>query len=182
MAQTDEQLVREIQAGRAGGLPDELVRRHIGRIRALVRQMTLNEADADDLTQEVFIKAFQGLAGFEGRSRFATWLTTIALNTARSFLTRRAKAPVRTGDVESPGDRLAASDDTVLFRELDAEIEAALAALSPPLRAAFVLTTLHDTGIAEVARIEGCSIATVYWRVHEARKILKARLRRYLKP
>jgi RNA polymerase sigma-70 factor (ECF subfamily) len=177
---TDEQLIADFRNGGPAALLNELVRRHLDRVLSLIRQMGVGQSDADDVAQEVFIRAFKGLAGFHGRARFSTWLTAIALNAARTHLTRRTKAEGRERQDESPGDRLAASDDAILCRELDAEIAAALGELSPPLRAALVLTTLQGIGIAEAARIEGCSMATIYWRVHEARKILKAKLRRYL--
>ncbi len=179
-APTDEQLVADHRRGGGSAPLDELVRRHTGRILGLLRQMGLEAADADDVAQEVFMRAFQGLPGFDGRSRFGTWLYRIAVNAAKTHLVRRAKAVRRELPVESPGDRLAESHDAVLCREMDREISGALDALSPPLRAALVLTSLQGIGIAEAARIEGCSMATIYWRLHQARKLMKARLRRYL--
>jgi RNA polymerase sigma-70 factor (ECF subfamily) len=71
-------------------------------------------------------------------------------------------------------------DHLALDRELEAEIAAALADLTPKLRAALVLTTLHGLGVAEAARIEGCGLPTLYWRIHQARKELRKRLARYL--
>lgn len=177
---SDERLVQEFRSGGPPSILDELVRRHTGRVLALLRQMGLGAADADDVAQEVFLRAFRGLDGFDGRSRFSTWLCRIALNAAKTFLGRRTRDARRERQAESPGDRLVASDDAILCRELDAEIAAALDDLSPPLRAALVLTVLQGVGIAEAAKIEGCSMATVYWRVHQARKVLKVRLRRYL--
>jgi RNA polymerase sigma-70 factor (ECF subfamily) len=67
-----------------------------------------------------------------------------------------------------------------MARELDADIEAALASLPVTLRAAIVLTAIHGMDGREAARIEGCAAATMYWRVHKARKMLKRQLGHYL--
>jgi len=151
-------------------------------VRSMLYRMVLNEADADDLTQDVFLRVLNGLGQFDGRACFSTWLYRIVMNTAHTFLRRRARSPVR------PSDRLAAfpdrnhpqPDQAAMARELDADIAAALAALPASLRAAIVLTAIHKLDGREVAKIEGCSAATVYWRVHKARKILKQLLGHYL--
>jgi RNA polymerase sigma-70 factor (ECF subfamily) len=70
----------------------------------------------------------------------------------------------------------------LLGAELRGEVTAALAALSPKLRAAIVLTGLQQRSVAEAAKIEGCLTATMYWRVHEARRLLRRRLEGYLSP
>jgi RNA polymerase sigma factor (sigma-70 family) len=65
--------------------------------------------------------------------------------------------------------------------ELTDRIDEALKSLSPPLRAAIVLTTLQGYGVAEAARIAGCKAGTMYWRIHKARKLLKGHLSAYMK-
>jgi RNA polymerase sigma-70 factor (ECF subfamily) len=67
-------------------------------------------------------------------------------------------------------------DETVMAREADAQLTAALAELAPSLRSAIVLTKIHGMSVREAARAEGCLAATLYWRVHQARKLLRARL------
>ena len=175
MEPTDRELVAAV---RSGGPPDrigDLFIRHLGRVRNLMYQMTFNHADADDLTQEVFLRAARGLPDFDGRAEFATWLHRIALNCANRFLVRRARRatasleeapePVASG-VERP-DRQAAGAET------DARIRQALERLPVKLRAAIVLTVLQDVALPEAARIERCAVPTMYWRVHEARRQLK---------
>ena len=70
----------------------------------------------------------------------------------------------------------------VFAKELDSEIESALASLSPKLRAAIVLTSVQGLDVKEAARIEGCTTATLYWRIHQARRQLRSRLERWLSP
>ena len=175
---TDWQL---LEAVRNGGHPNQfgdLFVRHLGRVRNLMYQMTLNHADADDLTQEVFLRAARGLAGFGGKSEFSTWLHRIALNCAKSFLARRARRP--TVSLEEGPEPVASGaerpDRRAAVAETDARVRAALERLSAKLRAAIVLTVLQDVPLPEAARIERCALPTMYWRVHEARRQLKGLL------
>ena len=153
----------------------ELFRRHLGRIRGMLYQLTLNHADADDLTQEVFMRAHRGLASFGGRAEFATWLYRIALNCARSHWVRQARR--RLSPLEEVSEPVAPATDRPDHRaaaeELDGRVRAALEQLSPKLRAAIVLTVLQDLPLPEAARLEACTLPTMYWRVHEARRRLK---------
>jgi RNA polymerase sigma-70 factor (ECF subfamily) len=172
---TDQEL---LAAYREGGHPrpiSELFVRHLGKVRGMMYQMTLNHADADDLTQEVFIRASRGLPNFNSRSEFATWLHRIAMNCAKSFLMRRSRRSAECLDAlpepAAPcGDR---PDLQAAAGEVDERIRSALAQLTPKLRAAIVLTVLQEKPMTEAARIEGCAVATLYWRVHEARRQLK---------
>ena len=153
----------------------ELFRRHLGRMRGLLYQLTLNHADADDLTQEVFLRAQRGLAGFGGRSEFATWLHRIALNCVKSHWARQSRRPLACmEDIPEPagpcGER---PDCRAAAAEMDGRIQSALERLSPKLRAAIVLTVLQDLSVPEAARLEQCGLPTMYWRVHEARRQLK---------
>ena len=120
------------------------------------------------------------MKGFQGKSRFATWLYRIAINTIHGRLAQRAKA--RTVALSAGAERVdggGAPDAGLLHSELESQIKMALAALSPKLRAAIVLTAIHDVGVGEAATIEGCSRATMYWRVHEARVQLRRSLAEY---
>ena len=174
----DEHLVRQYVESGELRLFDTLVRRHIGKVRAMIYPMVLNDADADELTQEVFCRVIDGIHSFNHRSAFATWLHRITMNTTCNFLKRRTRNPVEHR--EAPPDlsvaRHSHPDETVMSREADAQLTAALAELSPPLRAAIVLTTVHGMSVREAAHAEGCLAATLYWRVHQARKLLRASL------
>ena len=173
----DEKIVARFQESGDTELLDALVRRHVPGVRNMIYAMVLNTADADDLTQETFVRAIRGIAGFRRRARFSTWLYRIAMNTTRSFLSRKRRSPVlyRENPAESSTSPNAATDNDAL----DPAIHAALASLSPRLRAAIVLTGIRGLRAREAARVEGCSAATLYWRLHQARKILRERLREH---
>jgi RNA polymerase sigma-70 factor (ECF subfamily) len=143
--------------------------------------MILDHAATDDLTQEVFFKAIRSLSSFEGRATFSTWLCRIAMNTSNSYLARRSRSPVVfQAEVPELEAGKSAAEQVAVQCELKQEIETALASLSPKLRAAIVLTCLQGKSAREAAGIEGCSTATMYWRIHEARKNLKHCLARRL--
>ena len=160
---------------------DELASRHIARIRGFVHSMVLDDVLTDDLTQEAFLRAFGSLSSFRGRAQFSTWLYRIAMNTVRSYLENQGRSPVvfRSDVPEPPADQWT-PEAAAVRSELEGDIQSALSALSPKLRAAIVLTCLQGKSAREAARIEGCSVATMYWRVHAARKQLKQRLARHL--
>ena len=181
---TDEELVAAFRHSGQKQHLDDLVRRHITGVRCMIYQMVLDDNDADDLTQEVFLRAIRGLGRFKGDARFGTWLYRVAMNTTYSFLARRKRSPIDpVAEVPEGADsRNSRPENLAMQNELDQTVRAALEALSPSLRAAIGLTTLQGLGIKEAARIEGCTTATMYWRIHQARKILWERLARHLSP
>jgi len=183
MTTTDEELLGRHERREPGAL-DELVRRHVGRVRSMMFTMVLDHADADDLTQEVFCRALAGLPGLRARARFAGWLDAIAVNAAQRFLASRARARSRLAPVlaDPPAAARDAPPARLLGGELDDAVAAALAALSPKLRAAIVLTAVRGRGVVEAAAACGCTLPTLYWRVHRARAILGRKLERFLKP
>jgi RNA polymerase sigma-70 factor (ECF subfamily) len=161
---------------------DDLLQRHLGRVRNVVYQMVLDQEAADDLTQEVMLKAFRGLASFDGKAAFSTWLFRIAMNTSYSFLARRKRSPVSyCGEMpEASRSETETPEMAAIQAELDEQIGQALEHLSPKLRAAIVLTAIQGVNPADAAQIEGCSVSTMYWRIHEARKQLNAQLSEWL--
>lgn len=157
---------------------DVLLTRHVGKVRNMIYPMVLNDADADDLTQEVLVKAFNAIGDFGGRARFTSWLYRITMNTTNSFLRTRNRNPMVPHDVV-PETGNAAPD--MLSRlepnNDDEKITRAMQSLSPVLRAAITLVAINGLSIKEAAKAEGCVMATMYWRLHEARKLLKQALR-----
>ena len=147
----------------------------------MIFQMVLDNNVADDLTQETLLRAVRAIDSFGGRSQFATWLYRIAMNTTHSFLARQARSPVvYQADLVDSGGRDLPPDAAAAQAELLARTEAAIADLSPKLRAAIVLTAMQGVSVREAASIEGCNESTMHWRVHEARKQLKHTLREHL--
>lgn len=179
---SDEELVASYQrTGRREAL-DALLARYVPRLRRMVFGMVLDQSDADDVTQQALLRAIRGLHQFNGRSRFSTWLYRVTTNTTYRFLQRKARSPRTTvADLSlQVGSRSEEPPQKALYAEMQEQIRAELARLSPSLRAAMVLVRLEGMSADEAAEIENCSPATIYWRVHEARKILNQRLAKYL--
>ncbi|MFO0948136.1 MAG: RNA polymerase sigma factor [Planctomycetota bacterium] len=183
MAKSDEKLILRFRRTGDSKCLDELIHRHTDKIRRVIYSMVLNDDDADELTQESFLRAFKGLKGFGGRAEFSTWLYRIALNTTYSFLERRGRTIPENaegfGTVAAP--RELEPEEGASFLELEDWVDRALKRLSPPLRTAIVLHVLHGMKVNEIADVAGCKPQTVYWRVHEARRLLNVFLERFLK-
>lgn len=184
----DEVLVLQAQAGDPAAY-DELVTRHRGRIFAMIRQMVKNEADAWDLSQEVFIKAWKALPRFEVKARFSTWLYRIAHNTVYDWA--RRKRPEAGGELNEeifrsgtidPSSRTTPEsprqpDEALGDNELRQKIEAALDQLSPQHREAVILKDVQGLAYKEIAEVMECSIGTVMSRLHYARQKLQSLLK-----
>lgn len=157
----------------------ELVRRYRGRILALAFHLTGSNSEAEDIAQEVFLKAYQKLDSFEGRSEFFTWVYRMAVN--RSLNARRDRTRRREGPMDDPRvDRAVAVDAggdpgrAAELRQTYARLIAALDELPADMRASVVLVVLQGLSHEEAAVVQACAPGTVAWRIHEAR----ARLRR----
>ncbi|HOU90597.1 MAG TPA: sigma-70 family RNA polymerase sigma factor [Polyangiaceae bacterium] len=163
-----------------------LVRRHQKRIYRLAVHLLRNAAEADDVTQDTFVRAYGALDRFDGRSEPFTWMYRIAVNLSlNSIRARKARRLATTTDdpkvagdlVErrpTHADPAARSAD----RELAAALEQALDELSETLRTTLVLVCVDGLSHAEAAAVLGAPEGTIAWRVHEARKKLRASLER----
>jgi RNA polymerase sigma-70 factor, ECF subfamily len=175
-----EQLVKRAQAGDRAAF-DDLVRRYRARIYALTLHLTGSRSEADDITQDVFTRAYQQLHTFAGRSEFFTWLYRIAVN--RSLNARRDTARRRTSGLDDPRVQAAVAVDAwgdprraAELRQTYARLVTALDRLSPTLRSTVVLVSLQGLSHDEASAVLGCSPGTVAWRIHEARNQLHAAL------
>jgi len=178
----DKQLIELFRdSGRQDAI-DELMRRHLRRVRSTVFQMVHNDAEADDVTQEVFLRAIRGVESFDCRAEFSTWLYRVTMNTTYSYLKRRSRSPVDfRSEPHEPTTSVDSSPDRALLQaELSTEVETAIGSLSPTLRGAVVLVCLQGFSPAEAAEIEGCSTDTIHWRIHEGRRKLKRLLKEHL--
>lgn len=162
---------------------DRFVRDNIRRIFAIIYRIVGNAADAQDLTQETFIKALQRQDQLKDPEKAAQWLGRVASNTAIDFLRRRARVSF-TGldeqvdasfDLASPSRR---PDDELLRQEQSRKLNDCLNELSTRERAALVLRDVEDMPAQDVARILGCSPATVRSHIANARVKFKALLAR----
>ena len=151
-----------------------VVDEHIGMARSMAMRIVMNEHDADDVVQEAFISAYNGIEGFKGDARFASWLGRIVVNKCYSFL-RARKNPARSAgelSFDPTADSHHAPDRMLRSKERIAEIHSAVTELPEHLRAALVLVAIENTSVDEAAYILDCPKATLYWRIHKARKIL----------
>lgn len=164
-----------------------LVRLHQRRVYAAALHVTGNHSDADDVTQETFVRAFRGLGSFDGRSDFFTWLYRIAVNTSLNRLrsTKRAGALATAGAAEAAqvggrpeglGAPHLAPDELAALGEQVRNTLVAMSQLSPPLRVTLVLATIEGLGHKQIADILDIPEGTVAWRVNEARRVLRERL------
>jgi RNA polymerase sigma-70 factor (ECF subfamily) len=160
---------------------DDVVRTHSARVYRLAYRLTGNQHDAEDLTQEVFVRVFRSLANYTPGT-FEGWLHRITTNLFLDLVRRRARirfealpddaeripSAGRAG-MESPAQ---AYDDT----HFDADVQAALDALPPDFRAAVVLCDLEGLSYEEIAATLGIKIGTVRSRIHRGRSQLRAAL------
>ena len=175
-----DRLVKRAQAGDRAAF-DDLVRRYRARIYALTLHLTGSRSEADDITQDVFTRAYQQLHTFAGRSEFFTWLYRIAVN--RSLNARRDTARRRTSGLDDPRVQAAVAVDAYGDPRRQAELSqtyarlvTALDRLSATLRSTVVLVSLQGLSHDEAAAVLGCPAGTVAWRIHEARNQLRAAL------
>jgi RNA polymerase sigma-70 factor (ECF subfamily) len=173
-------LVARARAGDRSAF-DELVLRYRARIYALSLHLTGNDSDADDVTQEVFLKAYQKLDRFEGRSQFFTWVYRMAVN--RSLNAKRDRTRRRESALEDPRIELAVAvdahgnpDRAAELRQSYARLLAALDHLPHAMRATVVLVALQGMSHQEAAVIQACSPGTIAWRIFVARQRLQQAL------
>ncbi len=145
-----------------------LVRRHQRMIYVLTYRITGSAADAEDLTQEVFIRAHQQLAAFRADAKFSSWLYRIAVNQCLNW--RQHEARREQLHAEWSGQQ---AESTTADPAQAQRVQAALLQLHPKQRAAIVLTTYDGLNHAEAARLLGCRETTVSWRLFTARRKLK---------
>ena len=173
MADTDYDLVLQSQKGDPGAF-EILIQQHQRLIHSLTFRMTGSTADAEDLAQETFLRAYAQLATFRGQAKFSTWLYRIALNIclnwrqseARRFRLQAACAEELATLQNQPESQ--PSGDSA-----NRQVQSALLKLSPKQRAAIVLTVYDGLNHAEAASLLGCPEATVSWRIFAARRKLK---------
>lgn len=174
------ELVRRAKSG-DGGAFGELVRRYRQRIYALALHMTGDVSDAEDVTQDVFLRAYRALHRFEERSQFFTWLYRMAIN--RSLNLFRSRRRRRETGMDDPRVELAVAvdaagdpDRAAALRQTYSRLLAALDGLPAEMRASVVLVTLQGLSHAEAALLQRVSPGTIAWRIHEARRRLRETL------
>jgi RNA polymerase sigma-70 factor (ECF subfamily) len=171
MADADSTLVLRSQNNDPAAF-EELVRQHQRMVHALTFRMTGSLADAEDLAQETFLRAYEQIGGFRGSAKFSTWLYRIAVNTCLNWRQSEARRrQLYAQAAEEFSDRPAGGASG--GGEQAGEVQAALLKLPAKQRAAIVLTIYDGLNHAEAAQALGCSETTVSWRVFAAKRKLK---------
>lgn len=151
---------------------ESLVRRYQRMIYALTYRMTGSATDAEDLTQETFIRAYEELGAFRSDAKFSSWLYRIGANLCLNWRKRAARRDEVYDEWLTRIEEGEKKECTV-----EEQVTSALQKLNPKQRAAVVLTTYEGLSHAEAARVLSCSETTVSWRLFTAR----AKLKRLLK-
>ena len=183
---SDLTLVRRVQRGDKGAF-DALVLKYQHKVVKLVMRYTRTPAEAEDIAQDAFIKAYRALPGFRGDSAFYTWLYRIAINTAKNAVASRDRSPVEYSldrhDSEESYDLQGRMKDTAtpealaMTEEIRATVNGAIESLPEELRTAIVLRELEGLSYEEIAATMECPVGTVRSRIFRAREAIDARLR-----
>jgi RNA polymerase sigma-70 factor (ECF subfamily) len=184
---SDLSLVRRVQSGDKGAF-DALVRKYQHKLVKLVMRYVRNPAEAEDIAQEAFIKAYRALPQFRGDSAFYTWLYRIAINTAKNAVVSRDRSPIeynidRNDATEESYDMQGRMKDSetpeglVLTDEIRRTVNAAIEALPEDLKTAIVLRELDGLSYEEIAAAMDCPVGTVRSRIFRAREAIDRRLR-----
>lgn len=174
---TEASLVALAQSGDVGAF-EQLSGAYADRLYMLLLRLLGDRGEAEDVAQEVMLRAWQAISRFQGRSSYFTWLYRIAVNEANRALERRSRRPAST-PIGPDELRLPASPDADPVRqaennELRAAIAAALARLPPPLRTAIVLRDVEGLSTQEAAEIACVGQAAFKSRLHQARLRVRA--------
>jgi RNA polymerase sigma-70 factor (ECF subfamily) len=180
----DQQLVQRVQKGDKSAF-DLLVLKYQHRVLKLVGRFVNDAADAQDVAQEAFLKAYRALPSFRGDSAFYTWLYRIAINTAKNALVSNRRRPVDFDlDMQDPEqyDRHARLKDVdtpegvLLTEEIRLVVERAMEQLPEDLRTAIVLREIEGLSYEEIAEAMDCPVGTVRSRIFRAREAIDKRL------
>ncbi len=186
----DIALVERARAGDAEAF-ETLVRQYDRPIFRVAQHITQNREDAEDIVQDVFLKAYRKLEQFQGNSKFSTWLTRIAVNESLMRLRKRKTSrtvsmdqDVQTEEGSIPRDFADWTPDPEQQynqSELGEILQKTIAGLSPGFRTVFTLRDIEHLSTEETANALGLSVPAVKSRLLRARLQLRERLSRYLK-
>lgn len=186
----DEALVLKSQQGDVRAF-DELVERYHGKIYSLTYNMTSNREDAEDLTQEVFVKAFEALPRFKGNSSFYTWLYRIAVNKTINYRKKRNRKralsldqfdqEIKLDDVYHDLTAKGSPLRSISLSELQEKLNEALQHLSEKHRTVVVMHDMQGIPHEEIAKVVKASVGTVRSRLFYARRQMQTELTEFMK-
>jgi len=182
-------LVAAAQAGDISAF-ETLVSRYERKIFRLAQNITQNREDAEDVMQEAFLKAYEHLSGFQGNSRFYTWLVRIAVNQALMKLRKRRPNQVSIDEEVNTGEDLIpreiedwgpSPEDRYKQSEMSDILSSTIADLDPPFRIVFQLRDIEELSTEETAEALGLSVPAVKSRLLRARLKLRQKLDKYFR-
>ena len=182
----DQLLVERVQAGDRRAF-DVLVSKYQRRLMRLVSRLVHDPAEAEDVVQETFIKAYRALRHFRGDAAFYTWLYRIGINTAKNYLvTQNRRTPTSS---ETDAEQAESFDDgnklrdnntpesVLASKQIAATVNAAMDVLPIELRTAIVLREIEGLSYEEISEIMACPIGTVRSRIFRAREVIAEKLK-----
>jgi RNA polymerase sigma-70 factor (ECF subfamily) len=182
----DQLLVDRVREGDKQAF-DLLVAKYQRRLMRLLSRIVHDPAEAEDVVQETFIKAYRALRHFRGDSAFYTWLYRIGINTAKNFLaTQGRRTPTSTdADTEqaeafNDGEHLRdinTPESMLASKQIAQTVNAAMDALPVDLRTAIALREIEGLSYEEISDIMACPIGTVRSRIFRAREVIADKLR-----
>src|ERR1700742_613371 len=186
----DLDLVERTKAGDSSAF-EELVRKYDRQIYRTAQHITQNREDAEDITQDVFFKAFQKLEQFQGNSKFSTWLVRIAVNESLMRLRKRKTSKTVSMDQDVQTEEGSIPRDFAEWRpnpeqeynqaELADILRKTIQGLPPGFRTVFTLRDIENLSTEETAEALGLSVPAVKSRLLRARLQLRERLSRYFR-
>ena len=188
--ESDQQLVLRVQKGDKRAF-DLLVLKYQYKVQALVGRFVRDPHEAQDVSQEAFIKAYRALGKFRGDSQFYTWLYRIAVNTAKNHLVSRNRRPpandveIEDAEFHAGSDALRENDtpDGEIFRgELETVVFNTLDSLPEDLKSAISLREFEGMSYEEIAEVMGCPVGTVRSRIFRAREAINEKIRPLMSP
>lgn len=183
--EVDQKLVERVQRGERGAF-DLLVQKYQHKILNLITRYVHDPAEAQDVAQEAFIKAYRALRNFRGDSAFYTWLYRIAINTAKNFLVAQGRRPPGSDidaqdaeqyDVESRLKYRDTPEHEALKEELEKAVFEAIGQLPDDLRTAITLREMEGMSYEDIATAMDCPIGTVRSRIFRAREAIDQQIR-----
>ena len=184
-AEVDQLLVERVQQGDKHAF-DLLINKYQYRIVSLVNRYVNDHAEALDVAQEAFIKAYRAIGNFRGDSAFYTWLYRIAINTAKNWLVAQKRRPPATDidavdaeqyDMDSRLKEKGTPENELLREEIKQTVYSTIATLPDDLRTAIMLREMEGMSYEEIATTMDCPIGTVRSRIFRAREAIDEKLR-----
>ncbi|MEA5005914.1 MAG: sigma-70 family RNA polymerase sigma factor [Rikenellaceae bacterium] len=147
------------------------------RVLSVVRGVLYNREDAEEIAQDVFVKAYFSLKSFRGDCSFSTWLYRIAYNMAISKIRQKKGSFIQIDNLSIPDDRISASEKVNDQEELQKQLNILLEELSPSDRFMILSFYMHQKSIIEIAEITGMSESNVKVRLHRIKKRMSLMLK-----